>query len=75
MSTPTSPAPDLRADLMQVTTQFQTALHNLPLDTRLVDVARLALPDACVVHPGVDLGLGVVEHRHRHAFTLPHLRR
>ena len=47
MSTPTSPAPDLRADLMQVTTQFQTALHNLSLDTRLVDVARLALPDAC----------------------------
>lgn len=38
---------NLQADLRQVTRQFQSALHNLPLDNRLVDVARLALPDAC----------------------------
>ncbi len=47
MSTEPAPVTDLRADLRQVTSQFQAALHSLPLDTRLVDVARLALPDAC----------------------------
>lgn len=37
----------LRDELRGVTRAFQQALHSLPLDTRLVDVARLALPDAC----------------------------
>jgi chemotaxis protein CheZ len=37
----------LRDELRGVTRAFQNALHTLPLDNRLVDVARLALPDAC----------------------------
>jgi chemotaxis protein CheZ len=46
---PPPPAADgtLREELRGVTRAFQQALHSLPLDTRLVDVARLALPDAC----------------------------
>jgi len=44
---PSAPDDTLREELRGVTRAFQQALHSLPLDTRLVDVARLALPDAC----------------------------
>lgn len=49
MHTDPPPPPEgaLRDELRGVTRAFQQALHSLPLDTRLVDVARLALPDAC----------------------------
>ena len=49
MHTDPPPPPEgaLRDELRGVTRAFQQALHSLPLDTRLIDVARLALPDAC----------------------------